>query len=122
MEIVVGQVHPLDRGRQDVAADEGIEFPVGKMIGEVEHHPLGVELLDRLPEPLSDLFVVERAGRLQGQRGLEPAGDRHQRRPLPRQHRFQEPIFDGGGQEAEVDFPDRLIQVGLDFIAQFAVA
>ena len=119
---VVGEFDALHGGGEDVPADEDVEIPVGEVVGKVEDDPLLIQPLDRLPEPLAKLILVERAGGLEGQRRIEPAGDRLQGRLLPSDHRFEEAVFRLRGERAEVDLEDRLVEIRLDLVAQLRVA
>ena len=119
---VVGEFDALHGGGEDVPADEDVEIPVGEVVGEVEDDPLLEQPLDRLPEPLAELILVERAGGLKRQRRIEPASDRLQGRLLPGDHRFEEAVFRLRGERAEVDLEDRLVEIRLDLVAQLRVA
>ena len=116
-----GHVDLLLGRRQDVADQQAVQLAVGQMIGELEHDPLVVQLVNRLPQQVVQLDVCERFGVRQPQLGLEPLADRQHRGAFPGQDGREVLVLRRGTEHARIDDIHGLVEKRFQLVAQPSV-
>ena len=92
-----------------------------RVVGELEHDPLVIQLLNRLPQQVMQLLVFERIGVRQSQLRFEPLADRQHGSPFPCQDGREVLVFGRCTEHPRIDDIHGLVEERFQFVAQSSV-